>query len=394
MAARDKHALVTRTAVFAAIAALAACGSPAPAFVDVSDTPATFGAHEASLSVLTDGYAVAWYDTRDGHPEIYARTLDTSGQPAGPARRLTVGTDAAYEADLVSDGERLIVGWYEKSDTDALVPMLGVWNRDGEPHWATTLAQAGRNTVVEVHDDTIFAAWLQDDTATDSSVWGGWWNAAGAALGTPMRLAPAGRTTWNLNATLDDEGNAWIVFDAAVETHAEELFLLRTSLNAAPIVQLLTPDDGFASKYPDLALADGRAAVTWYDERDGNQEVYLAVAPSGEMGAGVESRARRVTNTPGHSIGAYLDWNADRLGLAWSDDSSGQYDVFFQAFDARGDRLGEEPQVTTTPSASLVPAIRPWNTGFILAWNETDLPAEAAGHTGTLSSRIVSALVP
>lgn len=381
-------------AVLVAITALAGCGSPAPALLDVSDTPAAFGAHEASLSALNDGYAVAWYDTRDGHPEIYARILDAAGRPSGPSRRLTVGTDAAYEADLVSDGERLIVGWYEKVDTDALTPMLGVWSRDGEQQWARALAASGRNTVVDVRDGMIFAAWIEDDTETESSVWARWWDVDGNPRSMPTRLAPAGRTTWNLNATLDSDGHAWIVFDATAGTQAEELFLLHTSLDGTPVVRQLTPDDGFASKYPDLALADGRAAVTWFDERDGNQEVYVAVVPAVELDAGVEDVAHRVTDTPGHSIGAYLDWNADRLGLAWSDDSGGQHEVFFQAFDALGQRVGDERQITSTASASLVPAIRPWNDGFILAWNETDLPAEPAGHTGTLSSQIVSALVP
>ncbi len=83
--------------------------------------------------------------------------------------------------------------------------MLGVWNRDGEPQWATTLAQAGRNTVVEVHEDTIFAAWIEDDTETESSVWARWWDVDGNPRSVPTRLAPAGRTTWNLNATLGVE---------------------------------------------------------------------------------------------------------------------------------------------------------------------------------------------
>lgn len=394
MAARDKRAAVPCSAALAVVATLAACGSPAPPLLDLSETPPGFGAHEASLSVLADGYAVAWYDTRDGHPEIYARTLDASGQPSGPVHRLTVGTDAAYEPDLVSDGERLIVGWYEKSASEALTPMLGAWNRDGESQWATALAQSGRNTVVGVHDDRIFAAWIQDDTDTESSIWTSWWSTAGTSLGASTRVAPAGRTTWNLNAALDDEGTAWLVFDAMAGTQSEELFLARASGEGAPIVQRLTPDDGFASKYPDLALADGRAAVTWFDERDGNQEVYLAVAPVANIDVNLENVAHRVTDTPGHSTGAYLDWNADRLGLAWSDDSSGQHEVFFQKFDALGQRVGDEQQITNTASASLIPAIRPHGTGFILAWNETDLPADAAGHTGTLSSRTVSARVP
>ena len=392
MAGRGRRVAAVLAAVLAAAIGLAGCGSPAP--LGVSDTPAGSSAHEASLGVLTDGFAVAWYDTRDGHPEIYTRTLDPAGEPSGPPRRLTRGTDAAYEADLVSEGTRLIVGWYEKADSDALTPKLGVWTREGEQQWATTLAQAGRNTVVGVHDDTIFAAWIQDDTETASSVWASWWNTDGDPLSMPTRLAPAGRTTWNLNATLDSRGDAWLVFDASAGTRAEELFLVRTSVDGMPLLHQLTPDDGFASKYPDVAIADDRAALTWFDERDGNQEVYVVVAPAIEIGAGVEGRAYRVTDTPGHSIGAYLVWNGERLGLAWNDDSSGQHEVFFQAFDARGERIGDERQVSRTPAASLIPAIRPWQSGFILVWNEADLPAEPAGHTENISSQIVSALVP
>lgn len=376
------------------VAAAIACGSSTPPFLEISETPAGFGAHEASLGVLADGYAVAWYDTRDGKPEVYARTLDASGKPSGPPHRLTVGTDAAYEADITSDGERLIVGWYEKSATNTFTPKLGVWNRDGEPEWTKTLAPSGRNTVVDTYGDRIFAAWIQDDTATESSVWIGWWNTGGAPVRRPSRVAPASRTTWNLNVTLDGDGAAWLVFDAAAGTHAEELFLVRAGADGDVLVVGLTPDDGHGSKYPDVALTEGLAALTWFDERDGNQEVYLAVVSADELVAGVERRALRVTDTPGDSIGAYLDWNADRLGLAWSDDSSGQHEVFFQAFDARGDKVGDEQQVTHTPSASMIPAIRPWGDGFILAWNETDPAGVAVGHGGVSGSRIVATRVP
>ena len=381
-----------RLVLVALAATVLAASCSSSDLLDISESPS--GAHEASLTPLGDGFAVAWYDTRDGHPEIYVRTLDGTGRPSGPERRLTQGASAAYEADVASDGERLIVGWYEKTDSDMLTPKLGVWSRDGERQWARTLAPSGRNTVVRVRGETILAAWIQDDTETTSSVWASWWNADGEELGTPARLAPAGRTTWNLNASLDSMGGAWLVFDAIASTRAEELFLVRTNVDGVPVVRQLTPDDGFASKYPDLALADGRAALAWFDERDGNQEVYLAVAPAVAIGAGVEEQARRVTDTPGHSVGAYVVWNTGRLGLAWSDDSSGQHEVFFQAFDEQGSTLGEPRQLTRTPSASLIPAIRPWRTGFILVWNEADLPAEPAGHTGHVSSRIVSALVP
>ena len=102
-----------------------------------------------------------------------------------------------------------------------------------------------------------------------------------------------------------------------------------------------------------------------------------------------------MTQTPGESIGAYLDWSDEadlasrRIGLAWSDASTGQHEVYFQTLDRNGMPLGDPRRVTTTPTASLVPAIRPWRGGFALAWNEFRPGPEA--HAGT--SEIAFAVV-
>jgi hypothetical protein len=74
-------------------------------------------------------------------------------------------------------------------------------------------------------------------------------------------------------------------------------------------------------------------------------------------------------------------WNGDRVGLAWSDASVGQAEIFFAAFDARGAPAGGSVRLTHTAAASLVPCIRAWQGGFALAWNETG-PAPADAHDG------------
>ena len=80
--------------------------------------------------------------------------------------------------------------------------------------------------------------------------------------------------------------------------------------------------------------------------------------------------AHRVTTTPGASIGAYLASNGERIGLAWSDDTSGNYEVFFQSFDADGISLALPPRrLSDTPTNSMIPAIEPWRDGFALAWD-------------------------
>ena len=58
--------------------------------------------------------------------------------------------------------------------------------------------------------------------------------------------------------------------------------------------------------------------------RDGNDEVYLLVGRTADLHGEIDTRARRITTTEAESVGAYLAWNAGRVGLAWSDKIRGR----------------------------------------------------------------------
>jgi hypothetical protein len=236
--------------------------------------------------------------------------------------------------------------------------------------------------VLRVSANTIFCAWIQAEPQGGEAVWAGWWTGDGRPLRPATRLGRASMNTWNLNAAIDARQDAWVVFDAGGTTSSNEVYLVR--LGASDVqMERLTRDDGAASTYPDVAIdADGRAALTWFDERDGNQEVYLLATTTTGLTGEVDGRARRVTRSPGESIGAYVSWNKGRIGLAWSDQEAGQHDVYFQLFDASANPLAPARRMTASQAWSLVPAIRPWRDGFALAWNEYS-PASAGSHEGT-----------
>ena len=128
--------------------------------------------------------------------------------------------------------------------------------------------------------------------------------------------------------------------------------------------------------------AGGLAALSWQEERDGNVEVYLLTGTATDLIGEIDGRSRRVTNTPGESNGAYIAWNGDRLGLAWSDRTPGQPEVFFESFDRTGASRAPARRLTENATWSLVPAIRPNGSGFALAWNEYR-PASVEVHNGT-----------
>jgi hypothetical protein len=246
--------------------------------------------------------------------------------------------------------------------------------------------------VIRTDGRQIFCAWIRNGGAGGEAVWAGSWDGAGRERQAPVLLGPASKNSWNLSAALDPSGGAWVVFDAATSTRSSELFLAGLNGDGASLTRL-TRDDGVASKYPDLAIAaDGRAALAWYDERDGNEEVYLVVSPLAALTGEIDDRARRITSTPGESIGANVAWNGERLGLAWSDkgaDPSGQHEVYFQSFrDALPER--DPLRLTRTDEWSLAPSIRPSGEGFAVTWNEY-VPT-STGHVGT--SEVSFARVP
>ena len=114
-----------------------------------------------------------------------------------------------------------------------------------------------------------------------------------------------------------------------------EVFLVETTETKDRLVRL-TPDDGADSKYPDVALSQGRAALTWFDMKDGNEEVYLTVGERSAYLTGRPPAWMRITSTSGP-----FDWCLRRLErhpfrLVWCDNTPGNQEVYFQSFDRDG----------------------------------------------------------
>lgn len=378
---------------------LAACGPTE--LHQVSDSG--FGAYEVSLATRgDDGFAVAWYDTRDGNAEVYVRLLDAAGQPLGVEHRLTDTSEQSYEADIVALPDGFAVAWYEKTAAGEVHARLGAWSARLERRWEIALGNAdnrSRNPIVRAGADDLFAAWIERTPEGVEQVRAAWFGFDGRERASPVVLGPAGETTWNLNGALGPGDTPYVVYDALAGTRAEEtgtraeeIFVATLRDDGAHLTRL-TADDGVQSKYPDIAIAGAQFALTWFDERDGNQEVYLT---QGDLESGLRTdaleRGRRVTSTPGHSIGAYLAWNGTTIGLAWCDDTSGAHEVFFQSFAATGEPLGTERRLTTNATSSRIPAIKPWRDGFALAWNEVS-PGDRGEHGADARSEAMFLLV-
>ena len=261
----------------AVLAAMAGC-SPAD---QISDSG--FGAYEVSLAAWSDGLAVAWYDTRDGNAEVYVRPLDADGREAGPELRLTTTAAESYEADIAPLTDAFAIAWYEKEHDGAMRAQLGVWQRDGTPVWTTPVAVGAgvepQSRRAQLRRRACFARGSRP-TATAASPFGA---AGGSSTGGraahPCVSAPPARRRGISTPRSRRRARRGSCSTRTPDTRVEELFVATLAEGRATLARL-TADDGIRSKYPDIALgAGGRGAITWFDERDGNREVYLAAAP-------------------------------------------------------------------------------------------------------------------
>lgn len=352
-----------------------------------------FGAFEADIEVLdANTVAVAWYDTRHPRAGIYLRLLDRQLRPISAEFRLSDNDTDAYEVDIAVLGENIAATWYEKDSAQHSVVKLGLWDRQGKALWIRTLTKADVNTripVIEASAEALFVAWLEspaDDTRQADTVTmvGMWVDSGGSNRSDPFTIAPASPTTWNLNVELASTGSSTTVFlayDSEHETLANELYLAQIA-DGEISVNRLSADDGCASKYPDIAFRQGHLALTWFDNRFGNNEIYSAVRSTKELLSqriieNMEPGAVRISHSDGDSIGAYLAWNGASLGLAWSDSGQNrkQHDVYFQRLDFTGDPESEIQQLTQSEADSLIPSIHSFGSSFVLAWNEIAIGA-------------------
>ncbi len=351
-------------------------------------------AHELSLAVSPQAAWAAWHGGAGEEAAIYLQRLTSAGEPAGTAiKASSEGRAFAYEPDLVLTEDGPVAAWYQKNPfSNELSGWLAGLDVAANRKWLVRLEEGedwSRNPVVRVAKGRLRVAWIgQPSAATsalDPAIWYREFSLAGKPLMPPREVGRADRDTWNLNATVTG-ATMLLAYDAAGAGETNELHLIEIAGRDLRQVQL-TPDDGHASLYPDLQVNDaGLAALTWFDERDGNREVYLAVGPLAQFLDGQMPEPIRITYGEGESIGAYLAWNGDRIGLVWSDEAAGERRIFAQGFDSTGKPLGEMRQLSGGPGKSSIPAIRASGDGFLVAWNDYEMEG-AGGHAQVTWSR-------
>jgi len=260
-------------------------------------------------AIATDGsgnFVICWTDERNGGPDIYAQRYSSSGEPLGGNFRVNeIGSDWHWSPSIAMDTDsNFVICWEDYGHGDiyaqrynSLGDTLGGNFRVNDV--AGTRDKYCPSVSMDADGDFVIC-WIDERNKGDYDIYAQRYNSSGDTLDVNFRVN-------------DDAGSSWQV-------------------------------------YPSVAMdGDGKFVICWYDERNGNWDIYAQRYNSlGDTLGGnfrVNDVARTCYNGP-PSIS--MDANGNYV-ICWEDDRNGDYDIYAQRYYSNGTPLGTNYLVNQRP---------------------------------------------
>jgi hypothetical protein len=273
-----------------------------------------------SLAWTGNGFGLAWYSTRDPNAAIYVATLDAQGAVVTAEHGIndTFALHTASQPSIVWNGNGFGVVWQDDRDGTSEV-------------WFATLDAAGVRQGAEVQST---------DTNSPSTV---------------PRLA------WN--------GNGYGVTWAENRNGNFDVLFARLDAAGHLVGQIVgVAEQPTSSTAPQVVWNGNGYGLAWQDTRDGNAEIYFARLAADGSRAGAD---QRVTNDARPSLNPSLAWNGNGYGVSWFDRRDGNEEIYFAHLSSAGANTSGDVRLSNDPGSSQLPSLA-WNGHeYAVSWYDT-----------------------
>jgi hypothetical protein len=303
-------------------------------------------------------FGLAWSDTQTGNREIYFLRLDEDGNPTGPASRITTNAAGSFTPSLIWTGQEYGVAWMDDRDGNqeiyyARIDAMGHEIGDGtcvamsNPQASTGTACTAVSVCGNAFQCSAGSLEPLIPCTTHDQCAGGFCEPVPQICEIPdFRVTddPAPSTNPAMAWQFVDgqqaiawrdtrDGNREIYF-ALLEVVAGEVTKITSDLRIT--------DDPADSSLPDLVFANDRFGLAWHDSRNTrsqqpNTEMYFTLLDTD--GARLSPDDTRITQRPGYSTAASLEWTGAEFGMSWYDNRYVPFDIFFATIDGSGNKV-------------------------------------------------------
>jgi hypothetical protein len=281
-----------------------------------------------SVSVSGSVVHIVWYDNRDGNYEIYYKRSTDNGSNWGTDTRLTNNSSDSYHPCVSASGSNVHIVWYDNRDGNREIYYKNSTNNGSS--WGADIRLTNNSSdswypLLSVFGSAVHVVWydVRDGNSeiyykrsTDGgSTWGAdtrLTNDVASSTGASVSASSLGvNVVWNDNR----DGNNEIYYKRSTDggsTWGADTRLTNNSL---------------VSFAPIISTSGSGVQVVWYDNRDGNYEIYYKRS----MDAGSNWEAdTRLTNSTGESEYPSASISGLTVHVVWQDRRDGNYEIYYK----------------------------------------------------------------
>jgi hypothetical protein len=312
-------------------------------------------------SLVAGGGALhaVWFDSRDGNLEVYYKRSPDGGGRWSPDTRLTSNAAPSMFPAIAISGNAVHVVWEEYRDGNAEIyykRSLDAGLSWGPDTRLTTSAAHSFSPSISISGTTVHVAWF-DARDGNHEVYYKRSVDVGGSWSPDARLTVSGCDS--IFASIASVGGAvFVAWEEYRDGPNGEIYFKRSSDEGAtwePDQRLTTNSANSFS--PSIAASGARVHVAWFDQRDGNLEIYEKHSTSG----GVDWTADfRLTSSPGHSHYPSIAAAGANVHVAWIDERDGNLEIYYKRSTSGGAAWEPDLRLTNDPfrstDATVVPA--------------------------------------
>lgn len=283
-------------------------------------TSYTSYSNASNIATAGDTVHVVWSDSRDGNPEIYYKRSTDGGLTWGADTRLT--NDAA----------------------DSQFPAIAIL--DSVIHIVFDDTRSGDDEIYYMCSTDFGASWGTDTMISEND---------GQYSGYPSISASAYSQVINIAWEDARDGNLEIYCKRSLDGGFIWSQDVRLTNNNAD------------SENPCLSVSGYGVYVVWKDARDGNNEIYFKHSTDGGINW---TNDIRLTNNTAHSNGASVVATATVVHVAWYDERDGNREIYYKGSTDGGTNWSTDTRLTNDTAASNNPSISMHGSVVHVAWHD------------------------
>ena len=311
---------------------------------------------------------LVFFDDRDGNREIYYKRSTDGSTSWGPDIRLTIDPAISHFPAIAVWGGVVHVIWEEYRDGNAEIyykrsPDAGAtWGADMR---LTTNPANSLSPSLAVVDKQVHLTWF-DQRDGNNEVYYKRSEDGGTSWGPDTRL------TSNLSSSIypaiaASKATVHIAWEEHRDGNGEIYYKGSTDGGITWGTDTRLTNNSAHSFSPSVAASGSDVNVAWFDQRDGNFEIYDKHSSDGGSGWGGD---KRVTNNPAVSNYPSVSMSGSNVDLVWFDERDGNTEIYYNRSTDRGETWGTDLRLTNDPARSTDPCVLASGSNVHVIWTD------------------------